>query len=159
MWRKKLDPLRITWNTKAIVAVEHAYYRSAILNQHEKHLTVKSVKEIMNYNCKKFGVPYERQKSNIKTNYKIHNKIPIPISTKYGVYMVPIKSERNPKCVFLNYYQVYTTEAFKQRTIVHFYDDTRLEVDVSENTVSQQLNRTGRIIANAVRELFYARSN
>lgn len=155
---QKKNNFLITRKTKAIVAKDSAYYRSAILESNGEHDSIHSAEKILDYSCLLSGATLSGRRAAVKKAFNINNKIPVPVNPGQAIYMMPTCSTKSKDCVWLSYYHIDFYKGRGNTTYITFMDGSGLFVNASENSIDMQHKRTSQIIARQNRIVLFSRN-
>lgn len=138
----------ICQKTKALMTKDATYYRTQIFEEGRKRQRHSryNAEQLLDYNCLRFDSDIEGRKRAVERILRSNTKLPIPIDTIKGIYMLPTASVKNKNCVWLAYHHIRSYEQRDDKTFIDFYDDTGIYVNASVHTIDMQYKRTSQVI-------------
>lgn len=112
---------------------------------------------ILEKSCLRFGATLTGRRRAAAQLLGTNIMLPAPVKPLYGLYMFPVASDKNEHNVWLSYYAIKHCETFGKSALVHFKDDTTLEVSVSARILDNQRKKTAQVIAGMAYQLFLNR--
>jgi competence protein ComK len=149
----------ITYHTKAIMNKESAYYRSLILEGKRERYGIHKPEQIIDNNCLIYGATLEGMRIAVKNILNSSSKLPIPISTEKGFYMIPTASTKKKDCVWVAYHHIKFYEQRDDKTYIAFNDGTGIYVNTSESTFDMQYKRMSQVIVHLNWPVIFGRTN
>lgn len=146
---------KITKQTQAILIKHSPYYRSEIWEEGRRMYSLHSPLKIIKENC--FGGLEERT-ALAQTALQSSSKLPIAISPKENIYMLPTESIRGKSLILLAYHQIKDYMGRDNRTYIEFLDGTGIYVKASEHIIDQQYKKTGQLIVYDHREQLFGQA-
>lgn len=146
---------RINKDTKAIKTNESGYFSAKIMENNKIIFSVHHPMGILDFNCLKHGASLDGRNESVKEFLQSNSKLPVPVVPMKGIFMFPTTSAKNDDCVWISYYQVKRFEKRNEMTYIYFRDKTGMYVNISCNQFDLQMKKTGQVIAELLRVIFY----
>ncbi|MBY7144698.1 competence protein ComK [Virgibacillus sp. NKC19-3] len=141
--------------TKAIMTKNTTYYRTQILEGGKKRHSSYTLEHILDQSCIAFGSSLKGRKDAVKEILHSASKLPVPIDTDSGLYMLPTSSLKSNDCVWLAYHHIKFYEGRDDKTFIGFRDGTGIYVNASYNIIDMQHKRTSQLIIYFNREKIF----
>lgn len=114
--------------------------KTKIIEENSKELLFnKPFMSIIDYNCKINGSTYHGRYQSSKLLVGKKEKLPIIIEEKNNIIFLPTKSYRSDKCCWIAYNKIKDYYKSKNKTIIIFKNNEKLEIDISINMFETQL--------------------
>lgn len=145
-----LDVYTINRQTKALLCKQDSTYRTLIYEGSRKKRSIHSLKRILDVNCTWNGSTLDGRLKFAKYVLRTSQKLPIAVSPRKGIFMIPIRSIRSKKCGVISYYQIKKFQPLNEKSKTHilFKDGLDLMIDISFASFNRQYKKTGQLIAN-----------
>ena len=121
---------------------------SLILEEEFQYENSKNPLELINYSCKYFGSTYEGRRDGAKEILLSKYKLPIMIEDSRNLIFLPTESPESNDCAWLALNKIKNVEKIdneKDKTIVEFHNGPRLVLNISYNSMQNQILRASRL--------------
>lgn len=116
---------------------------SYVLDEQGEYMTRYSPTRMIERACRFFGSTLEGRQTGTTEISGVTHKVPISIDPSSGMYLFPTLSPINPKCVWISHTHILKLrESANQCTEVLFKNGTKIVVEVSYGSMTNQVNRT-----------------
>lgn len=138
-----LDNYEINKNTLAILSLPDNKCR--IMEETGTYEVNKSSKRVLDDSCKYFGSSYQGRFEGTKALLGYNYKSPIIVEESQEIVFFPTNSPRIEKCNWLSLNNIKCFEKLDNKTIVTFKNNQKLIVDISYESLENQIFRATRL--------------
>ena len=133
-----IDSYEINLSTLAIIPVNEK--TSNVIEEDNVYTINKSTTEIIDHSCKYFGSSYKGRTEGTKNIIGFSYKLPIIIDELREIIFFPTSSPKK-ECCWISLNQISRFENNKVNSIIIFKNNFKLELDISYNTLENQILR------------------
>ena len=138
-----LDSYEISRDTLAIIPISSC--QSKIIEGDDNLIINKNSTKIVDDSCKFFGSSLRGRCEGTKNLLGINYKAPIIVEESSEIIFFPTNSPRIDDCVWISLNNIEKYQRTNGKTKVVFKNGTEIDVDVSFNTIDNQVLRSTRL--------------
>lgn len=132
-------------NQSTLAIIPLGYKKSKIIEENSVFEIEKTPTEIVNHSCKYFGSSFRGRFEGTKNLIGVNYKAPIIVEETREIIFFPTSSPRFENCSWISLSNIlkYTKNDYNPEII--FKNGTRISVDISYNTLDNQILRATRL--------------
>ena len=138
-----LETYEISQNTLAIIPLK--YKTSKIIENDSEYIIEKSPTEIINHSCKYFGSSFNGRFEGTKHLIGVNYKAPIIVEESRELIFFPTSSPRFDNCYWISLQNIDIYKKEKNKSEIRFKNGSKLLVDISYNSLDNQVLRASRL--------------
>lgn len=108
-------------------------------------LVEQSPLEIIEFSMQKYAANYQGAKEASEYHLRIKQVLPIKVCGKLDIYLFPTKNVKSLDCVWLCLDPIIHFERVDTRTMVHFTNGDKIEIDMPLSKLERQVNLTNQL--------------
>ena len=136
-----------TINKKTLAIVPISDNKTKIYENNNVIIVGKSVKNLIEDNCKYYGSSYQGRKQGTSDLIGITHKSPIIIEDSNGIIFFPTCSPRLKNCSWISLNNIESYKQYQTDSIITFQNNLVLKVPVSSKIINNQILRATRLEA------------
>ncbi len=136
------DEYEINEETLALIPIKN---KTKVYELNENFVVNKSVKEIMEESCEYFGSSLLGRQKGTTNLIGVTHKAPIIVEETKELIFFPTTSPRLEKCSWISLNNLNTHYRNKDKIVIEFQNNQKIELDVSYGIIDNQILRATRL--------------